>query len=805
MKLPRFYRSDLYYYRTYFITLAPTLAGLTGFGLYLWLARGESLLALIGLAVLLGGLGITLLIAANRLRHMLRPVRIVNRAMQRVRAGELNARVKTRSPGEMGELEHGFNNMAHELVAAHDLLQERVDQATREAQESMEVIEIRNAELDMARRRAIQASRAKSEFLANMSHEIRTPMNGIIGFTELLAKTDLDEKQRDYLGTIQKSANSLLRIVDDILDFSQLESGKLVLTHEPFSLRECVESSISLWAPQAHNKHLELVSMVYSDVPDHLVGDETRIIQILNNLIGNAVKFTERGEVVVRVMLEEEDEHRISVAFAVSDTGIGIPVSEQQRLFQAFDQGSSTANRLFGGTGLGLCICHSLAEAMNGGITVNSRPGEGSVFRVTLRLDLDPDAQPTRATPPLNRRGLLIEQHSLSRIALRNALTDMGLAVDDIARFSELNDIDMSRFALVAVGCNDERAVVAQCLEHIRRIATDYRVPLIALVSSSDEELLAQFAAHGASYCLSKPPQRRHLREALRGCLRSGQTTATTEQTAQPDNGGASASTSNGLLSGQLCIAADDHPINLELISHLLSDMGAKVLTATDGDEAVELAKRHAIDMAFLDVHMPRMSGLEAARRILALNPARPVPIIALTADAAEKNQREIARAGILRYLIKPVNEEALQQVISGIQQGTSPIQFINATSNTMQQKEWPVRDEAQALRIAGGSHNIAGKLFDELRTELPTTVATLRMHLEAKDWDELWQLVHRLHGASAVCGVPALYHALGDLQPAITLEDEPIVSTLLERVAQEAERVIHLESADPQLRRRSD
>ncbi|WP_164513336.1 response regulator [Thiosocius teredinicola] len=796
LKIPKVFRSDSIYYRTYFITLAPSLAALGGFGVYAWLGADQPNLAVAGLLVVLGGLAVSLIVAADRLRHMLRPIAVVIRAMQRVRAGELNVQIPNAARGEMGELEAGFNAMAQEIAAGQELLQERIEQATREAQESMEVIEIRNAELDLARRRAIEASRAKSEFLANMSHEIRTPMNGIIGFTRLLAKTEMNDKQRDFVLTIQKSASSLLRIVDDILDFSQLESGKLVLSHEPFSLRECVESAVTLWAPQAHAKHLELVSMVYNDVPDHLVGDETRIIQIINNLVSNAVKYTDRGEIVVRVMLDEEEAHKIGVTFAVSDTGIGIPLGEQQRLFLAFDQGSSTTNRLFGGTGLGLSICHSLAEAMDGHVNVTSRLGEGSVFRVTIKLDLDPDAPPVRHSPPLNRRGLLIEKHDLSRIALRNSLNDMGLAVDDYPQYSVIPTLELDRYALVALGCNDDEDNIRECLEQIRGLSGEQALPVIALVSSSDEEVLNRFVAAGARFCLSKPPQLHHLQESLRGCLRAGKVApqnVSANHTQPSDNAPVD---HQHVLQGKLCLAADDHPINLQLIVHLLTDMGAEVLKATDGDEAVELARQHPIDMAFLDVHMPRMNGLEAARRIQSLYPGKPVPIIALTADVAERNQREIARAGIQRFLIKPVSDEDLRKTVVELVDGSSgQAGFINASAQTLPENDWPVRDQAQALRIAGGSESIARKLFEELRRELPTTIDALRQNLTEKNWSELWQLSHRLHGASAVCGVPALYHALGELQPAITLEDDSAVSMLLERVIHEAQRIIELES----------
>jgi len=790
----RFKPFDSPYLRAFFIALAPMLAAFGGYSLYLWLVENQPRLAFVGLLVLLPALIAALALALQRLRELQKPIALINRAIRRVREGELGVRVTTASEGEMGELEAGFNAMAEQLANEQDLLQERIDQAVSDAQESMEVVEIRNAELDIARRRAIEASRAKSEFLANMSHEIRTPMNGVIGFTRLLGKTQLNEKQHDYLTTIEKSACSLLRIVDDILDFSQLESGKLILSHEPFGLRECVESAVTLWAPQAHAKHLELVSMVYSDVPEHLVGDETRIIQILNNLIGNAVKFTEHGEIVLRVMLNDEKDHLVSITFALSDTGIGVPLEEQQRLFQPFDQGTSTTNRLFGGSGLGLSICNALAKEMNGDLDLVSRPGEGSVFRVTLTLERDPDEPAVRHASPLNRRGLLVDPHELSRIALRNSLTDLGLAVDELARYKDLKGADLSRYALVALGCGADQSELEECLSLIGELTAEEHLPVIALLSTSDPDLLERCADAGAMYCLSKPPHQRHLRESLRGCLRTGAVRQLPMRKATSDSATKAAIDQNQLLADRLCLAADDHPINLQLITHLLEDMGAQVLQAEDGEQAVQMAKDHQFDMVFLDVHMPRMSGLEAAKNIQALEPGRSIPVVALTADAAEKNQREIARAGIHRFLIKPVNDEELRSMVRDLLGApTRPGDLVVASVKHAPRREWPVRDKVQAMRIAGGADGIANRLFEELRAELPTSIADLRENLRHRNWSELWQLSHRLHGAAAVCGVPALCHALGDLQPAIALEDEPSVTVLLDEVAEQAKRVTEL------------
>jgi two-component system sensor histidine kinase BarA len=773
--------------------LLPLLSGLAGGVVLATLVGGEVLSLVVGIAALFSGFAVALILTRNGRAKNAAALARLARSLSPPVTGRRAESSRQSANGAIAEIESAFDRLQHELADARHELQDKIDQATREARESMEAIEIRNAELDLARRRAIEASRAKSTFLARMSHEIRTPMNGIIGFTHLLEKTELDSKQTDFVATIEKSARSLLRIVDDILDFSHLEAGKLVLDHQPFSLRECVESSVGLWVPQAHARQLELVAIVYNDVPDGLVGDETRIIQVLNNLLGNAVKFTEHGEIIVRVMLEEADEFHVMVTFAVSDTGIGIPLGDQQRLFIAFDQGSVDSARSFGGTGLGLSISQALVTAMQGHISVTSRLHEGSVFRASIRVERDPDARPARQAPPLNKRGLLVEPHELSRMALKNAFTDMGLALDSLAGFDDLHEVDLTRYDLLIVASGAAEDDMTQALGLISRTTAQSGPPILALVSSSDDAVLARFTAMGAAYCLSKPPQRHYLRACLRGCFRELSIPDQRAISVLPVQGDGTAIIDNERpLENKICLAADDHPINLQLIGHQLRDLGATVLQACDGDDAVDLAAKHPVDIVFLDVHMPRMNGLDAARSIHQLAGKEDVPIVALTADAAEKNQHDANRAGICRTLIKPISEQSLCETVNELF-GVHPVHQRQAELQEPVSSERPVRDEAQALRIAGGSPGIAAKLFQDLCRDLPTSIAEMREVLSRNDWSEMWHLAHRLHGAAAVCGVPALYRALGELQPAIALEDDAVIALLLDRVDDEAARVIRL------------
>ncbi len=319
-------------------------------------------------------------------KRLTRPLNEIKDSIQGMARGQMDRRLPTMESRELDELARAVNDTAESLEQAHRDMQVNIDQSTEDLRETLETIEIQNIELNMARKEALEASRIKSEFLANTSHEIRTPLNGILGFTNLALKTDLDEQQKEYLQTIRDSSENLLTVINDILDFSKIESGKLTLDYVPLPLRKVVEEAVHILAPDAHEKHLQLVTLLDDNLPLHLLGDPLRFKQVLTNLISNAIKFSQQGNIVVHAALINRQETQLTLKVSVSDNGIGLSTPQKERLFSAFNQADTSSAREYGGTGLGLVICKGLVERMGGEIGVESQPEQGSRFWFTARL-----------------------------------------------------------------------------------------------------------------------------------------------------------------------------------------------------------------------------------------------------------------------------------------------------------------------------------------------------------------------------------------------------------------------------------
>jgi len=429
-------------------------------------------------------------------RNVTRPILTLAGAVERIKRGDLNTRVEISSYRELETLASGINTMALSLNNAHAELQKKVDQATLSLRRTLETIEVQNIELEIARRTAENANKIKSEFLADMSHEIRTPLNGVIGFINLLQKTELNQKQHDYITTIQKSANNLLAIINDILDFSKIEAGKLRIEYTPMDIRDCIDEVLNLLAPYAHEKNIALVPLIYSDIPSVVFGDPLRIKQIITNLVNNAIKFTEQGSVIIRVMLENQTNSHLTIRVNVSDTGVGLSPEEQKILFQAFNQAKVGTTRKFGGTGLGLVICKKLVEQMGGTIGVESEPQKGSTFWFTFQVSKHEATEKTKktsqetssylnASPPTIPQKKTSLEPSANTFQLKNSEIRI-LAVDDNPENLKLITVLLEDMGLSVTAVESaEEAIKAIGQQHFDLILMDIRMPKMDGIEAS--------------------------------------------------------------------------------------------------------------------------------------------------------------------------------------------------------------------------------------------------------------------------------------------------------------------------------
>ncbi|MBC7009686.1 two-component sensor histidine kinase BarA [Pseudoalteromonas sp. BZK2] len=721
---------------------------------------GQQRALLVSGVVILLALILAIVLAFRLTRMFIQPLNKLVLATDKLIEGKVDTGLDQKMFGEFELLRTGLNTIAETMVVQRDEMQKHIDQATSDYRETLEQYETQNIQLSIAKKDAQDANRVKSDFLAKMSHELRTPLNGVIGFTRQLYKTPLNKHQKDYLDTIELSANSLLTIISDILDFSKLEAGAMELESMQFQLRDNINEVMTLLAPSAHEKQLELSIFIHPQVPDNLTGDPTRFKQILINLLSNAIKFTEKGSIKVDVGYRLLDEERASILVSVTDTGVGIPMDKQDALFTPFGQADSSITRKFGGTGLGLIITKHIVEAMNGRITLNSAPGNGTcfTFNAVFRTPSNSITSDLPTQSLINKRILYLEPHEHTHQATLSLLNEWQARVtaclDEESFLTEINkDFSYDICIIGHTAAIDDMQQLKSYVKAVRPV-TDYLYLMLNTVSHNMREA---FIGSGADACLSKPLNHRKLCEVLAAPYRLDHPVHNIEQ-------------GDEKLLPLKVLVVDDNDANLKLICTLLDEQIELIDTAHNGSQAYSLSKSHKYDLIFMDIQMPIMDGITACKLIRESSLNEDTPIIAVTAHALAGEKEQLLKDGFKGYLTKPIDEDMLKQIISD----HSPQSPINRERNKVPaiNSEPPFEsarlDWQLALQRAGGKEELALEMLNMLLLSVPETLRLLNEAIEKEDCEHVLSIVHKFHGACCYTGVPKLKSLAETLETAL-------------------------------------